>query len=490
MQINNQVQLITYPDSLGADLPALERLLQQYFQDVFPGGIHILPPFPSSADRGFAPTDYFQIDPRFGSWEDLRRLGERFPVLLDLMVNHLSRQSAYFKDFARRGRRSPHAGLFLTLDKIWPGADPPAEEVEEIFLRRPAPPFVEIPIAETGEVERVWATFGTAGWSEQIDLDVNSAATRALFADILAHFSRHGVKFVRLDAVAYVTKKPGTNCFFVEPEIYEFLKWMEETAQGLGIGLLPEVHAQPELQVKLARRGYRVYNFILPLLVLHTFTNRSSAALQQHLHACPQMQFTNLDTHDGIPVWPDLAGALDLDSAQVVVQKCLERGANLSRIFSPRHQPRPDFDAHQINITYYDALGRDDQAYIAARAIQLFSPGVPQIYYVGLLAGENDLLAVERTGERRAINRHNFTEAEVERALEKPVIRRLLELIRFRNRHPAFNGDFRVIDSPEHLLRLAWKEGDAYCELQVDLERQSALIQHRTVDGKLIEYRP
>lgn len=144
MPIHNKVQLITYPDSLGGSLPALDRLLQEHFTTIFPGGVHILPPFPSSGDRGFSPTTYFEIDPKFGDWDDLRRIGARFPVLIDLMVNHISRRSAYFRDFVRRGRRSPHAGMFVTLDKIWPGGGPPAEDVRRIFLRRPEHPFEDI----------------------------------------------------------------------------------------------------------------------------------------------------------------------------------------------------------------------------------------------------------------------------------------------------------------------------------------------------------
>ncbi|MBC7251614.1 MAG: sucrose phosphorylase, partial [Anaerolineae bacterium] len=125
MPIKNQVQLITYPDSLGGDLPALHEILSRYFSDIFRGGVHILPPFPSSGDRGFAPLTYLEIEPSFGTWEDIRRIGEGFDVMLDLMVNHISRQSSYFQDFLKRGREAKYADMFITLDKVWPGGDPP-----------------------------------------------------------------------------------------------------------------------------------------------------------------------------------------------------------------------------------------------------------------------------------------------------------------------------------------------------------------------------
>ena len=95
---------------------------------------------------------------------------------------------------------------------------------------------------------------------------------------------------------------------------------------------------------------------------------------------------------------------------------------------------------HKLNCTYYSALAEDDERYLAARAIQLFARGVPQIYYVGLLAGANDHGAVERTGEGRAINRHDYTGDEIEGALGRPVVKRVVDLVRLRNTHRAFDG--------------------------------------------------
>ena len=96
MAIKNQVQLITYPDSLGGDLITLLNVLETHFLDIFKGGIHILPPFPSSGDRGFAPLTYLEIEPEFGTWDDIRRIGEKHEILLDLMVNHISAKSSFF----------------------------------------------------------------------------------------------------------------------------------------------------------------------------------------------------------------------------------------------------------------------------------------------------------------------------------------------------------------------------------------------------------
>jgi sucrose phosphorylase len=490
VSVKNKVQLITYPDSLGGNLGTLGDLLARHFSQVFRGGVHILPPYPSSADRGFAPLTYYEIDPAFGTWADVQRIGEHFDVMLDVMVNHISRRSLYFQDFLRRGRRSEYSDLFITLDKVWPDGAPPQADVARIYLRKPNHPFSRIVVAETGLVEHVWTSFGTKDGSEQIDLDVNSAATRQLLTGILTHLSRQNVKLVRLDAVGYVIKKRGTSCFFVEPEIYAFLDWIQDVADQVGVQLLPEVHADASMQSKLAAHGYWVYDFVLPLLMLHTLQTGSSQKLRNYLRTCPRRQFTMLDCHDGIPVQPDLDGILTIEESQAVVAASLQRGANLSRIHSDQHQSRPGFDAHQINCTYFSALDCDPQAYLTARAIQFFAPGVPQVYYVGLLAGENDVAAVQRTGEGRAINRRNYSVEEVEQALQEPVVQRLIRLIEFRNEYSAFDGDFAILESDDHTLRLSWKKHQQQCTLTVDLNSRFSVIEYRDTAGAVRTYTP
>ena len=443
MNNKNQVQLITYPDSLGGDLKSLDYILETHFPELFTGGIHILPPFPSSGDRGFAPLTYLEIEPKFGAWEDIRRIGEKHDLLLDLMVNHISAKSSYFQDFLQKGRKSEFADLFITEDKVWPDGNPPEEEIEKIFLRRTSP-FSDFMIEETGKVERIWTTFGKVTPSEQIDMDMNSGIARRLLSEFMENFRRNKVTTVRLDAVGYVIKKRGTSCFFVEPEIYQFLKWISGLAGSYGIELLPEVHAEYTTQFKLAERGYWIYDFILPYTILDALINQSGERLKEYLKKRPHRQYTMLDCHDGLPIKPDLNGLYKSEDARKLVDICLERGANLSLIFSPKHKDPDGFDVHQIRCAFYSMLGCDDDAYLAARAIQFFTPGRPQVYYVGLLAGKNDQSAVERSGEGRDINRHNYSLNEVEQELQRPVVKRLINLIKFRNEYDAFNGEFQV----------------------------------------------
>lgn len=467
-------QLMTYPDSLGGDLEALDDLLLGPLDGLF-AGVHILPPFPSSGDRGFAPLTYDRIDPRFGSWADIERLASHQDVVLDLMINHISRQSPEFKDFARHGRRSPSADLFITVDKVWPGGEPPASDVARIFLRKPDAPFSTITIDDTGRQERIWTSFGTDDWSEQIDLDVTSQATQDLVTGWLGSFAAHGVRVVRLDAVGYVIKKAGTSCFMVEPEIYGFLDWIIKVAATFGLTVLPEVHDRYATHEALAERGYWTYDFVLPGLLLHALETGTAARLCEHLQRSPDRQFTMLDCHDGIPVQPDLDGILEPKEMLWLADLVQGRGGNVNRILSESHADG-GVDVHQLNCTYYSALDRDDDRYVAARAIQLFARGVPQIYYVGLLAGDNDHLAMSETGEGRAINRHDYSVEEVQAAISRPVVQRILDLIRLRNSHPAFTGSLEVSSDGPSSLQMRWHRDDDRCELHVDLASGQAIV--------------
>ena len=431
-------------------------------------GVHVLPPFPSSGDRGFAPLTYYNIDPRFGGWEDVRRIGERYDVMLDLMINHISRQSPEFQDFERQGRRSPYADLFITLDKVWPDGDPPRADVERIFLRKPDSPFSTITIRETGERERVWTSFGSADWSEQVDLDVTSPG------DPEAHH-----RVAPVPRLAGRSVRPARRGRLCDQEARHEL--LHGGARDLRLPWLGGLRGSivrtdgasrgPRRRTATHRRlgehGLWTYDFVLPGLVLNAFETGDATRLADHLERSPDRVFTTLDCHDGIPVRPDLDGILEPAEMLGLADLVERRGGNVNRILSPAHDA--GVDVHQLNCTYYSALGCDDDRYLAARAIQLFARGVPQIYYVGLLAGENDDAAMARSGDGRAINRHDYTAEEVERALDRPVVAQLHELIRLRNTHPAFDGSLSVETVGFSRLLLMWRNGQSSCSLDVDV---------------------
>ncbi len=295
-------------------------------------------------------------------------------------------------------------------------------------------------------------------------------------------FARHGVRIVRLDAVGYVVKKAGTSCFMVEPEIWEVLDWLRSTARSLeGLVVLPEVHDVVPDPRTARGTGYWTYDFVLPGLVLLAFETGDADTAGGSPRAVTRapVHDPGLSRRDPGPTRPRRRSSSP-SRWRVWRDPSLERGGNVNRILSEVHAD--GLDVHQLNCTYYSALGEDDRRYLAARAIQLFAPGVPQVYYVGLLAGANDQAAVERTGEGRAVNRHDYTRAEIDEALARPVVREVLELLRLRATHAAFDGPLMVETPLPNALRLAWSAGAASCVLDVDVISNQVRV---TIDGQV-----
>ena len=473
MTLKNQVQLITYPDSLGSNLLELHYVLRKYLKKGV-GGIHLLPFYPSSADRGFSPLTYNEVDPKFGTWEDIEEISDDVDLVIDFMVNHISRQSVYFKDYMEKGLDSEYADMFLSFNKLSPDGEIPEEELTKVYTRKPRHPYTMIHRAD-GSKEKVWCTFDY----EQIDLDWHSPKTREIMRSFLIRLARSNVKMIRMDAFAYTTIEIGTDCFFREPAVWELLDWLNTYVEPFDADILPEVHEHHRYQLLLAEKGYWVYDFALPLLVLHTLYHHSNRRLVQWLKICPRKQMTTLDTHDGIGI-VDVKDLMSDEEIEKTINGLYEKGSNIKRIFSgPEYQ---NLDIYQVNCTYYSALECNDDSYIAARAIQFFTPGIPQVYYVGLLAGTNDIELVELTKNGRDINRHNYSLEEIEKEMKKPVVKRLLRLMEFRNTYPAFNGSFSISDTQDNKLALTWRLGEYETRLDINLDNYQTQIHY--VDTK------
>ena len=233
-----------------------------------------------------------------------------------------------------------------------------------------------------------------------------------------------------------------------------------------------------------------VYDFALPPLVLHALYTKDAGRLKEWLRICPRNAITVLDTHDGIGVIdvgtdrkspdgpPGLLSPKEIDG---LVETIHQRSNGESR--QATGAAASNLDLYQVNCTFYDALGRRDDDYLIARAIQFFAPGVPQVYYVGLLAGTNDMDLLRRTGVGRDINRHYYTHSELQERLEAPVVRSLLDLIRFRNAHPAFAGAFQVHSSDNSSIVMEWRKRRDWARLDVDLAARHAVISHSDRSG-------
>lgn len=472
--IENKCMLITYADSMGGDLKALEHVLDTYFKEEI-AGVHILPFFPSSGDRGFAVINYDEVDPAFGTWADIDHLAEKYTLAADFMLNHISIRAEEFQDYLEKGDASACRDMFIHWDEFWPEGRPNEEDLAVMYSRKPGGPCREFTLNDGSKVN-LWCTF----YQEQVDIDPYSEATQKYYRRNLGRLVSH-VPMIRFDAFAYTSKVPGTSCFFIEPQIWDILDISMEPLKETGAVMLAEIHEEYHIQQKIADRGHYVYDFALPLLLLHSIEYKRTDRLLNWLKICPHHQITTLDTHDGIGV-VDAAGLMTEEEMDDISQLILSR---YRKAFSEQPEELQKLDPltqqiiniggkqkiYQLPGTFFSDMNEDEDAYLLARAVQLFTPGIPQIYYVGLLAGVNDFYALKRGDDGREVNRHNYTEEEIAERVKAPFLQRMYALMRLRNTSEAFNGTFSVREGKTPLeLVLRWENGDTFAELIADFE--------------------
>lgn len=480
--MKNKIQLITYVDRLGAgNIGKLKELFENELNGLF-GGVHILPFFfpIDGEDAGFDPINHLTVDPVLGDWKDIKQLSQCTEIMSDMIVNHVSAKSEQFTDYLQKGENSDFAGMFLNFEKVFPhGAL--QDDLLRIYRPRPGFPFTTFKFND-GSEKLIWTTFT----SNQIDIDVKSPQGKKYLNDILGTFQQAGIKMIRLDAAGYAVKSKGTSCFMID-ETFDFISSLTKKAQKLGIEVLVEIHSYYKTQIEIAKKVDYVYDFALPVLVLDTLFNKNADNLKNWLEISPRNAFTVLDTHDGIGI-VDVAsennnpGLIDDQVLNKIVEQIHDNSNKQS--LKATGAAASNLDLYQVNCTYYDALGRDDNAYLIARAIQFFVPGIPQIYYVGLLAGENDMELLAKTNVGRDINRHYYTKEELTAHLKKPVVQKLKQIMVLRNNHQAFNGEFTLEKSPSNELTIKWNNDKEWALLNIDLKKMKMCIEFSSWYGE------
>ncbi len=482
--MKNKVQLITYTDRLNKNgLQGLTDILNNQLGNLF-AGVHILPfyyPIDGS-DAGFDPINHAQIDPRLGNWNDLKILSQDNEVMADLIVNHASAQSPEFLDVLSKGTDSEYWSMFLKEQDVFPGGIT-QEQADKIYRPSPGSCFSSKTL-DSGEKVNFWTTFT----DNQIDINVESPAGQAYLNNVLNLFAENGVKIIRLDAAGYAIKRAGTSCFMTD-EAFKFIDELSTKANSLGMETVAEIHSHYKTQIDVATKVNRVYDFALPPLVLYSLISNSVDALVSWLKISPRNCLTVLDTHDGIGIIDagpqgKKPGLLTAEQIDLLVETIHTNSHGQSR--KATGAAASNVDLYQVNCTYYDALGADDLLYLFARAIQFFSPGVPQVYYGGLFAMSNDMELLENTNVGRDINRPYICDELIKEQFEKPVVKGLCQLIQIRNQYDAFNGEFSVHGLNEQ-LNLSWVNGDQSARLELELSKREGKILITSGD-QIVEY--
>lgn len=319
----------------------------------------------------------------------------------------------------------------------------------------------------------------------QMDLNIASEKVWQFYADTLARLAGYGAKIVRLDAFAYAPKEPGAKNFLNDPGTWELLDKVKGLADRHGVSLLPEIHSRysERIHETIAEKGFMTYDFFLPGLLIDAFDRRDSTVLRRWIGEIVEKGIVTvnmLGCHDGIPLL-DLEGLLSGERIEAVIETVKGRGGYVKDL----HGQKAVY--YQVNATYYSALGADDARMLLARAIQMFMPGKPQVWYLDLFAGENNMAAVEKAGSggHKEINRTNLSYSDIVDGLGKPVVRDQLHLLRFRNTCPAFGFDATcsVADTAADQLSITWTREGHTAVLDADLTTDAFTIRATDADG-------
>ena len=305
----------------------------------------------------------------------------------------------------------------------------------------------------------------------QMDLNIRSPLVWDYYRKTLETLAGYGAAIVRLDAFAYAPKEVGARNFLNDPGTWELLDRVADLANPLGLTLLPEIHTSygEGIYALLSSKGYMVYDFFLPGLIIDAFERCSGEYLKNWADELTRKHIRTvnmLGCHDGIPLL-DLKGLLDDDSISRLIDTVVGRGGYVKNLHGQKNV------YYQVNATYYSALGEDDRRMLLARAIQLFMPGKPQVWYLDLFVGKNDYEGMKRAGKdgHKEINRTNLSPEDVRQGLQKPVVRDQLTLLRMRNTHAVFCENAAISAEAEgSRLYLTWETETEQAELRADLE--------------------
>jgi sucrose phosphorylase len=440
----NNVQLITYGDSVLNEgekpLVTLDRFLKKYLQDTITG-VHILPFSPYSSDDGFAVIDYLKINPELGDWEDIKPIAEHFNLMVDLVINHVSSQHAWFEEF-KQGIK-PGCNYFIEVD--------PATDLSMVVRPRSTPLLTKTSTVNGDKY--VWSTFS----ADQIDVNFANPDVLIEYVKIILFYVLIGTKYIRLDAVGFLWKKIGTSCMHLT-ETHAVIRLLREILQLLNpvVALITETNV-PNIE-NLSYFGNRneahmIYNFSLPPLILNALLQGRSDHLKTWMMSmppaplgCAYLNFTA--SHDGIGLRPT-EGLLTEDEYQILLEKMKEFGGKISM----RKKPDGTESPYEINISFFDAMkgtakGKDKwqiERFLCSQTIMLALEGIPGFYIHSLLATPNDREGVEKTGRNRSINRHKWDYQKLEKLLSNSkspqsiVLNELSRRIKIRRKQSAFH---------------------------------------------------
>jgi len=477
------VVLITYGDSIKTPdqkpLQTLHSFLSAELKEQL-SVVHILPFFPFSSDDGFSVIDFREVNPELGNWDDVNVLNQDFDLMADLVINHASSQSQWFQNFLKQEGKGKD--YFIV--------ESPDSDLSQVTRPRSTPLLT--PYETAAGIKHVWTTFS----ADQVDLNFRNPELMIEMMDVLLMYISKGVRIIRLDAIAFLWKEPGTSCLHL-PETHEVVKLMRDVAEFIdpAVLILTETNVPNKENLSYFGEGdeaHMVYQFSLPPLLLHALHTANSAYLNTWAKSLPQLTgdktfFNFTASHDGIGVRP-LEGLLPEEEKNTLVKNMQTFGGKVNFKSNPDGSTSP----YELNITYFDALkgtqsGKDEfqvERFLASQIVMMSFAGVPAFYIHSLTATPNYLEGIEQTGHNRTINRRKWQLAELKEILEsdtaqKRVFESLQRLIKIRRAQPAFhpNSSQEILDFGSQVFGMIRKAKDQRILVIVNLTAENKTIQ-------------
>lgn len=317
----------------------------------------------------------------------------------------------------------------------------------------------------------------------QMDVNAKSELVWDFYEETLAKVKSFGCKILRLDAFAYLHKEVGQTNFFNKPGTWQYLERINQIAKKNDLVLLPEIHAEYGLNLhnEVASQNYPIYDFFLPGLLIHTLETADNSALLTWINEIITKEYKTvnmLGCHDGIPVL-DLKGKevngsynkglLEDKQIESVMNTIINRGGRVKNLYDPSGKK---ISYYQVNATFFSALGKNEKKLLLARAIQMFMPGIPQVWYLDIFAGKNNYKAADKggSGAHKEINRTTLSEQDIEQALQTELVKNQLKIMRLRNTLKAFSGQIKINNVSKESLSISWVNNESKAHLKANLK--------------------
>ncbi len=435
--------LITYGDSIvdgqTHGMKVLKDFMGRFVEDAIET-IHLLPMYPYTSDDGFSVTDYREINPELGDWEDIRELSEDYGLMFDAVINHISRSSRWFQGYLRG--EAPYTDYFITCD--------PEADYHTVTRPRALPLLTEVQ-TESGP-KHVWTTFS----EDQIDLNFQCPELLAEIVDLLLMYADRGARYIRLDAIGFMWKELGTSCMHL-PQTHQIIKLFKDILHVYApkVRIITETNVPHQDNISYfgddGDEADLVYQFPLPPLVMFSLLTGNAKVLSEWMRTLelPSEKvtyFNFLSSHDGIGVRP-VEGLLKKEELQILVDATLRNGGEVSYKDNGDGTKSP----YELNINYQDALAGPDRSdrerigkFLAAETILLSLQGVPGIYIHSLLGSRNDYYDKTVSGFPRRINREKLEYSYLKEQLtedtnRREIFREMIRRLQIRRAESAFS---------------------------------------------------